>query len=177
MGHSGLEMPTGPLHRESSDSLARRGSRSSGPVRISEPGWPVLRMPARFLMHTRHGGEGWFTKTRFPRKLATLPGGWGGMPESPRRSLIIWVRPGALGKLGPPSLARSSKKILDPWSFEAWKLGDLRAWRFGCLEAWTELGGLDAWKLGDLESHSRMPRRGRRIKSNELFQCLSILID
>ena len=85
---------------------------------------------------------------------------WGGRGFGSYRTRVT---PGALRKLGPPSLARSSKKKLDPWSLGAWKLGDLRAWRFGCLEAWTELGGLDAWKLGDFESHSRMPRRGRRM--------------
>ena len=78
MGHSGSEMPTGPLHRESSDPLGRRGSRSSGPVRISEPGWPILRMPARFLMHTRHGGEGWFTKTIISKKTCDASRAAGG---------------------------------------------------------------------------------------------------
>ena len=35
-----------------------------------------------------------------------------------------------LTKLGPPSLARSSKKIFDPWTWSlgAWKLGDLETW-------------------------------------------------
>ena len=66
-------------------------------------------------------------------------------------SLATRVRPEAPRKLGPPALARSSKKILDPWSFEAWKFGHV----------W-ELGGLDAWKLEALTPHSRMPRRGQR---------------
>ena len=83
----------------------------------------------------------WFFKDSEKYVLKTI--GFSMILRVPRgrgpRSLRTWVKGswgGALTKLGPPSLARSSKKILDPWT---WSLG---AWKLESLETW-ELEPLD----------------------------------
>ena len=89
-------------------------------------------VPAMFFIHTSCQKVG-------ARKLAFLTclGGPGSLPT--------WVTSEALRKLAPPALARSSKKIFDPWSFEAPMFRDFRAWGVRCLEM-----NLEAWMLGNL---------------------------